>query len=262
MEILEAARHVLIEKENFGCLSACLGNIHLILQEIQADGIEDPDTFRSAMECLENEVKNAKDLMETYKIKSRFYLLINSCFLLKTVKQMMGQIGQAFSLIPLSRIELSVEVRHKAMLLVKQMQYVEFKTSHAVEEVANKIKTGLLDYRESTNFSNERFLVDIAEVLGVDLNPLSLKKELEKLKKEKEVAELEKNEAEALQLQRILALLSWAEIAYSRREREKQFMDKRGKNILAVILSSCVIAPYTTAFFVSTLGKLSISRIK
>ena len=47
-----------------------------------------------------------------------------------------------------------------------------------------------------------------------------------------------------------------------RKEKGTQFMDKRGKNILAVILSSCVIAPYTTAFFVSTLGKLSISRIK
>jgi hypothetical protein len=70
-------------------------------------------------------------------------------------------------------------------------------------------------------------LVEIANVVGADADPLALKKEIEKLSKEKEAVESEKNEAEVLGLQRILVLLGWADAAYAKRDREKQYMNKK-----------------------------------
>lgn len=225
-EIAHAIRKVLIEKESFVQLSSYLEKLTPILTEIQLKGGKDRPTVRIALECLGRELQNAKDLVDVCGTRSKFYLLINCRSMMKKMQQITNDIGRALSLMPLAHLDLSSDFTEKTRLLLQEMQDAEFKMALVAEEVADKIESGLRDHRQSSNFSND-LLMQIAKAVKVDLGPLSLKKELEQLKKEKEAADLQKNRAEALQLEQIAALLSWADAASSLKEREKQYHDKR-----------------------------------
>eukprot|EP00250_Pteridium_aquilinum_P008873 c18275_g1_i1 orf=636-3776(-) len=225
-ETAHSAKDVLIEKESFAQLSSYLTRVSPVLAELQSNGVKDTPIFRISLECLGRELMNAKDLVHTCQTKSKFYLFINCRSVVKKMQQITNEIGRALSLLPLAQLELSIDTKEKTDLLLQEMQNAEFKITHVAEEVAGKIELGLKDQMQSSNFSND-LLMQIAEAVDVDLSPSFLKTELEQLKKDKQIAELKKDKAEALHLDQIASLLSWADAACSLKEREKQYQDKR-----------------------------------
>lgn len=226
METARAAHDVLIEKESFAQLSSYLGKVSPVLADLQSRGVRDTPTFRVTLERLGRELRNAKDLIDTCRTKSKFYLFINCRSVMKKMQQITNEIGRALSLIPLAQLDLSLDSKERIMSVLQEMQDAEFKTVLAADEVAGKIEMGLKDHKESSNFSNE-LLMQIAKAVGVELSPSLLQRELEQLKKDKETAVLQKNQAEALQLEQIAALLSWADASCPLREREQRYQDKR-----------------------------------
>lgn len=226
IDTIEAARDVLIEKERFAQLSQYLEKIAQFLAELQKKGVPDLPTIKVAFESLENHLGHAKELVQTCCTKSRFYLLINCRSLTKQLQQITNEIGKALRLIPLTSLDLSMDIMDKSNDLFQEMEAAQFKADVAAEEIAVQIETGLRDRRKSSNFANN-LVVQIAKAVGVGVDPVSLKKELEEFKKEKEAAESQKKQAEALQLQQVVSLLDWADAANSSGEREKQYRDKR-----------------------------------
>lgn len=225
-ETIHAARDVLIENEGFAQLSHYLETIEPVLAQLEAKGITETPTIRGPLEALGRQLQNAKNVIDTCRSKSRFYLLINCRSYTKKMQRITHEIGRILSLVPLTKLDLSLDLRENIKHLFQEMQHAEFKEAVAAEEIASRIESGIRDRRYSYNYAND-LLAQIAKAVGADLDSLSLKKELEELKKEREAAEEQKNKVEALQLEQIANLLSWADAAFNAKEREKQYQDMR-----------------------------------
>ena len=72
----QAAKDVVIEKDSFKVLSKHLFDIKPVLEELQLRQLDDSQAARLALESLEADVKKANHLVEKYKNRGRFYLLV------------------------------------------------------------------------------------------------------------------------------------------------------------------------------------------
>ncbi|KAH7431623.1 hypothetical protein KP509_08G057000 [Ceratopteris richardii] len=221
------AKDVLIEKESFAQLSSYLRKLDSFLNEIQLkSSINDSHTLKTILESLVTKIRNLDDLVNICRTKSKFYLFINCRSILKKLQQITNDIGRNLSLISVSHMEIFKDSKESIMRIFQEMQDLKFKTNLVSDEVAGKIEIGLQENKESSSYSNE-LLFQIAKAIGIELSPSLLKTELEQLKKDQKTAELQRNMAEALQIERVAALLSWADDARPLEEREKQYQVRR-----------------------------------
>lgn len=213
-----AAKDVLIERSNFNELSRYLERIAPVLRELQDKNVRDKPPMRLALESLEREIKSAHELINECTSKSRISLLYNCRDIVKRLQDVTQEIGRCLSLIPMATLDISMDTRDKTVELYKLMQSVEFKAAVAEEEIIEKLDMGLKERQDDSSHARD-LLLQIAQVVGVSNNPASLRKELEKLKEEKEEAYLRKSQAEAIQLEQILAFLGQADSLHSASER-------------------------------------------
>eukprot|EP00250_Pteridium_aquilinum_P004174 c14403_g2_i1 orf=320-3346(+) len=215
-----AAKDVLIEQSNFNELSSYLERIAPVLRELQDKNVRDKPPMRSALDSLEHVLKSARSLINECTTKSRINLLYNCRDIVKRLQDVTQEIGRCLSLIPMATLDISIDTRDKTVELFKLMQAVEFKAAVAEEEIIQKLDMGLRERQADSDHAKE-LLLQIAQVVGVSNNPASLRKELEQLKEEKEEALLRKSQAEAIQLEQILAFLSQADTLRSASERKR-----------------------------------------
>ncbi|KAI5077236.1 hypothetical protein GOP47_0007060 [Adiantum capillus-veneris] len=215
-----AAKDVLIEQSNFNELSRYLARIDPVLRELQEKNVRDTPPTRLALESLELEIKSAHELISECTNKSRISLLYNCRDVVKRLQDVTHEIGRCLSLIPIATLDISLDTRDKTVELYGLMQKVEFKAAVAEEEIIAKLDVGMREGQAGRDSARE-VLLQIARAVGVPNNPASLQKELEKLKEEKEEALLRKSQAEAMQLDQILAFLSQAETLHSESDRRR-----------------------------------------
>ncbi|KAJ0837418.1 hypothetical protein HanRHA438_Chr16g0778001 [Helianthus annuus] len=101
------------------------------------------------------------------------------------------------------------------------MQSVEFKTAVADEMILEKIESGIQERNVDRTYANN-LLVSIAQAHGISTERSSLKKEFEDFKSEIENAQLRKDQAEAIQMDQIIALLERADATCSPEEKERK----------------------------------------
>ncbi|KAI3743989.1 hypothetical protein L1987_57061 [Smallanthus sonchifolius] len=224
IEVVTETKNVFVEKESFSELASYLDRIVPLLKELNKKDTSNVEN--TSVEILNQQVKVAKQLTTECSQKNRVYLLINCRSITKRIGEITREISRALSLIPFSQLGISASMKQDLGQLCDVMQSVEFKTAVADEMILEKIESGIHERNVDRAYANN-LLVSIAQVLGISTERSSLKKEFEDFKNEIENAQLRKDQAEAIQMDQIIALLERADATCSPEEKEKKYLTKR-----------------------------------
>ncbi|CAN6551726.1 unnamed protein product [Malus baccata var. baccata] len=219
-----AAKDVL-EKESFKVLSNHLLDIGLVLKELQRQELNDSQAARIALESLETDVKRANNLVDKYKNRARFYLLVKCRHIVKEVQDVTRDIGRSLAALSLANNDVLMGISDQVNRLQNEMQRVEIEASQSQLQVFDKLKQGLDDQTLGQGFAND-MLAEIAMAVGVPLEPSEISKELADFRKEKEEAANRKERAEVFFLDQIIELLSRADAARDYEEVKKQYKQR------------------------------------
>jgi hypothetical protein len=222
-EFLLASGDVLVKKGSFKELGDYLQRIAPILKQLRKEKVSDSETFNNAIEILNREIKDAKKLVQECGKKSKVYLLVNCRTVAKRLKHNTSEISRAIGLLPLATSGLSAGTIEEIERLRDNMQAAEFKAAVSEEEILEKIELGIQEKNFDRSYANDLLLL-IADALGITKERSTLKKELEEFKSE---IENEKDRAEAIQMDQIIALLERSDAASSTREKERKYKEKR-----------------------------------
>ncbi|KAL5542088.1 hypothetical protein UlMin_009798 [Ulmus minor] len=217
-----AAKDVVFEKESFKVLAKHLFDIEPVLKELQCQELNESQAARLALESLEADVKKANNLVEKYKNKSRFYLLLKCRNIVKEVQDVTRDIGRSLASLSLANTEVLSRISDQVNRLQNEMQRVEFETSHSQLKIVDKLDQGLRDHKLDQAFAND-MLEEIARAVGVPVEPSEISKELADFRKEKEEAENRKERSEVFFLAQVIELLSRADAARDYEEVKKQY---------------------------------------
>ncbi|XP_076950309.1 U-box domain-containing protein 44-like [Bidens hawaiensis] len=223
-EAATKAKNCFVEKESFTELASYLEKIVPFLKELNKKDTRNVDN--SFVEVLNQQAKLGKELITECSQKNKVYILINSRSINRRAGEITREISRALSLIPFSDLGVSASVKQDIGQLCDAMQSLEFKTAVTDEIILKKIESGIHERKVDHTYANG-LLVSIAEVLGISTDRSSLKKELEDFKNEVEDAKLRKDQAEAIQMDQIIALLERADATYSPEEKEIKYLTKR-----------------------------------
>lgn len=226
LELVLTSKNVFIEKKSFAELSDYLNRIVPFLKEINRKNINDSTPWENVIEILNRQTLDARQLISDCSKKNKVYLLMSCRFISKRIENITREISRALSCIPLASLDISSGIKEEIVQLIDSMRTAEFRTAIAEEEILDKIDSGIQQRNVDRSYAN-KLLVSIAEAIGVSTESSALKKEFEEFKNEIDNARLRKDQAEALQMDQIIALLERADAATSRQEKEKKYFTKR-----------------------------------
>ncbi|TYG55313.1 hypothetical protein ES288_D09G262600v1 [Gossypium darwinii] len=225
MKTAQAAKDIVIEKESFKVLSKHLFDIEPLLKELQLRQLNDSPAARLALEALEADVKKANTLVEKYKNRGRFYLLVKCRHIVHEVQEVTRDIGRSLAAFSIADTEVLSGISDQVNRLQSEMQKVEFKTSHSQLQIVDKLNQGLRDQKRDQCFAND-MLEEIARAVGVPVEPSEISKELASFRREIEEAGNRKERAEVLFLEQVIELLSQADTARDFEEMKKQYFQR------------------------------------
>lgn len=226
IDIVITSKNVFIEKESFAELANYLEQIVPFLKEMMRKDISNSDGLNNVITILNHEVKVAKQLIEECSKRNKVYLLVNCRSIAKRIEDTTKEISRALSLLPLSSLDISAGIIEEISQLSDLMQTAEFKTALAEEEILEKIESGIQERNVDRSYANN-LLFSIAQAVGISTEQSVLKKEFEEFKMEIENAQLRKDQAEAIQMDQIIALLERADATSSPNEKEIKYFNKR-----------------------------------
>lgn len=226
IEAVFATKNVFIGKESFDELASYLDRIVPLLKELNTKNISNFEGLGNSVESLNLQIKLAKQLITECSKKNKVYLLISRRSIAKRLEDITREISRALSLIPFSSLDVSSSIIEEIDRLCECMRSVEFKTAIAEEEILEKIDSGIHERNVDRLYAN-KLMLSIAEALGISKERSALKKEFEEFKGEIENAQLRKDQAEAIQLDQIIALLERADATSSPEEKERNYLTKR-----------------------------------
>lgn len=224
LEISAAAGDVLVKKDTFKELSTYLEGIVPILKELNKKAVLHSESLNNVMAILNREIRGAKQLTLECRKRNKVYLLMHCRTIVKRLGDIMKEISRALGLLPLSSLDLSSGIIEEIEKLCDNMQRAEFRAAISEEEILDKIESGIQERNVDRSYANN-LVVLIAGAIGISTERSVLKKELEEFRNEIENARLRKDQAEAIQMEQIIALLERADAASSSKEREKKIYD-------------------------------------
>lgn len=222
VETALAAKDVLIEKESFRVLANYLDDIEPVLKELQVRGLKDTQAARKALEFLKEDVKNAKNLIEKYRNRAPFYLLLQCRRIVKEVQDVTQDIGRSMASLSLASAEILSDISEKVNKLHYDMQRAEFEASQSQLRTLEKLYQGVQEQKSDQNFAND-MLEEIARAVGVPIEPSEISKQLANFRREKEEAAERKEQMEVLFLEQVIKLLSRADAANDLEEIKAQY---------------------------------------
>ncbi|KAH0640352.1 hypothetical protein KY285_036938 [Solanum tuberosum] len=225
MKTAQAANDVVFEKESFKVLGNYLLDIEPVLKELQLQKLNDSPAARQALESIEADLKKANDLVEKYKNRARFYLLVKCRSIVKEVQEVTRDIGKSLAALSLVNMEVLSGISEEVNRLQNEMQRANFEASQSRLQIVNKLNQGLSDQIHDQEFANN-ILKEIARAAGVPVEPAEITKELNNFKKEKEEAAYRKERAEVLFLNQVIELLSRADAARNYEEVKSQYFQR------------------------------------
>lgn len=225
LKTAQAAKDVLFEKESFKGLSEHLSDIAPVLKELQHQKINDSQATRQALESLQSDVKKANHLVEKYKNRARFYLLIKCRYIVKEVQDVTRDIGRSLATLSLANTEVLSGISDQLNRLQNEMQRVEFEASKSQLQIVDKLNQGLTEQKLDQGFAND-MLEEIAKAVGVPIEPSEISKELASFRREKEEAEDRKERAEVFFLEQVIELLSRADAAKDHEEIKRRYFQR------------------------------------
>lgn len=226
IEFVINSKHVFIEKEGFQEFSTYLEKIVPLLKEMMRKNINNSDGLDNVIFVLDREVKVAKQLVEECSKRNKVYLLMNCRSIARRLEDSTREISRALGLIPLSSLDISAGIIAEISQLCDHMKSAEFKAAIQEEEILEKIESGIQERNVDRSYANS-LLFSIAEAVGISTEQSVLRKEFEEFKGEIENARLRKDQAEAIQMDQIIALLERADATSTPNEKETKYLIKR-----------------------------------
>ncbi|KAJ4839111.1 hypothetical protein Tsubulata_014921 [Turnera subulata] len=236
LEVMLAANNVIVKKESFKELATYLERIVPVLKELNKKEIGHSESLNNAIDILNQQIKAAKQLTVDCTKRNKVYLLMNCRTISKNLEESVREISRALGILPVASLDLSTGIAEEVGQLHDSMQRAEFKAAVVEEEILEKIESGIQERNVDRSYANN-LLARIAEAVGIPVEKSALRKELEDFKSE---IELRKDQAEAIQMDQIIALLERADAASSPKEKEIRYFTKRnslGSQILEPLQS-------------------------
>ncbi|KAG4983665.1 hypothetical protein AAZX31_10G169300 [Glycine max] len=225
LKTAHAASDVLIGKESFKALSTHLFDIEPVLKELQLQELNDSQAARVALESLEADVKKANNLVDKYRNRGRFYLLIKCRSIVEEVEQVTRDIGKSLAALSIANTEVLSRISDQVNRLQNEMQREKFEASQSQIQIVDKLNQALKEQKHDQAFAND-MLKEIARAVGVPVEPSEISKELASIRKEKEEASIRKERAECVLLDQIIQLLSRADAARDYEEVERRYFER------------------------------------
>ncbi|KAJ7951351.1 RING-type E3 ubiquitin transferase [Quillaja saponaria] len=225
-EILYNAKNVLVKKDSFKEVAAYLERIVPLLKELSRKNVINCESLDHAIEILNREIRNAKQLTLECSKRNKVYLLMNCRSIVKRLEDTTREISRSLSLLPLASLGISSGIIEGVKQLCDNMQRAEFKAAIQEEKILEKIESGIQERTVDRSYANN-LLSLIAEAVGISNERSAMKKEFEDFKSEIENVRLRKDQAEAIQMDQIIALLERADLASSPKEKELKYFTKR-----------------------------------
>ncbi|XP_065868299.1 U-box domain-containing protein 43-like [Euphorbia lathyris] len=225
LKTAQAAKDVIIEKGSFKVLSKHLFDIEPVLKELQLQKLNDSQAARLALQTLEADVNKANNLVDKYKNRSRFYLLVKCRLIVNEVQEVTRDIGRCLAALSLANTEVLAGISDQVNRLQNEMQRVELEASHSQLQIVDKLNQGLRNQKLDQGFAND-MLEEIARAVGVPVEPSEIIKELASFSKEKEEAANRKERAEAFFLEQVIQLLSRADAARDYEQVKMQYFQR------------------------------------
>lgn len=225
LKTANAAAEVLVGKEIFKVLSQHLYDIEPVLKELQLQELNESQAARIALESLEDDVKRANKVVEKYRTRGRFYLLVKCRYIVHEVEEVTRSIGKSLAVLSLANAEVLSRISDQVDRLQNEMQRVEFEASQSQLQIVDKLNQGLREQKLDQAFAND-MLEEIARAVGVPVEPSEISKELASIRREKEEAANRKERAEVFFLEQVIELLSRADAARDYEEVKKQYFER------------------------------------
>ncbi|XP_028099514.1 U-box domain-containing protein 43-like isoform X2 [Camellia sinensis] len=226
-EAMNATKSVLIQKENFNKFTTYLERIAFVLRELFKSDIKTSVSLKNAVEILNGEIKVAKQLALNCGNRNKVYLLFNCRRIVKHLESSTKEISQALGLISLACLDdPSSVINDEVSMLCKNMLETEYHLTVAEEEILEKIELGIEERNVDQSYAND-LIIRIAEAVGISTQQAELKREFEVLKSEMDNDEQREDVVSALQMERIIALLSKADMITTHKEKEIKYLTKR-----------------------------------
>ncbi|KAM7467663.1 hypothetical protein LguiB_015225 [Lonicera macranthoides] len=226
LEAVHSAKAALIQKENFKKFSAYLERITLALKELPKFDINNSEIFKNAIEILNMHITVAKQLAFECSTRNKIYLLLNSRKIVKRLERSAKDISRALGLVPLSSLNVSLNLTDEISKICKSMLDAEYRVDILEEEILEKIEVGIQERNVDRSYANS-LLFRIAEATGISTDQLSLRKEFEDFKCEMENFQQRKDMTEFLQMEQIILLLGKADVIATQIEKEFKYFSKR-----------------------------------
>ncbi|RDX72797.1 putative U-box domain-containing protein 42, partial [Mucuna pruriens] len=217
-----AAIDVAVDKESFKVLSKHLLDIAPVLKELQLQKLNESQAARVALVSFESDVKKANSLVEKYRNRGRFYLLVRCKYIVKEVEQVTRDIGRSLAALSIANTEVLSGISDQVDRLQNEMQKVEFEASQSQLQIVDKLSHGIREQKLDQAFAND-MLEEIARAVEVPVEPSEIGKELASIRQEREEAANRKERAEFIFLEQIIELLSRADAARDYEEVKKQY---------------------------------------
>ncbi|KAF6153681.1 hypothetical protein GIB67_000914 [Kingdonia uniflora] len=226
-EIGRTASDVLFEEKSVSKLSDYLQRIVPVLKEmIEKSNTQKWESLDIVIQILDREIRASKKLVMDCTKRNKVYLLVKCRKIARQAEGMTREISKALGLLSVASLELSIGINEEIERLCDDMMKAEFKATIAEERILERIESGIQERNVERAYANE-LLHLIAEAIGISTERKTMKKEFEDFKNEIEDVQLQKDKAEAIQMDQIIALLGRADATSSSKEKEIRYFSKR-----------------------------------
>ncbi|KAK9004620.1 hypothetical protein V6N11_042083 [Hibiscus sabdariffa] len=222
VELSEETRDVMIEKDSFREFSRSISELDALLRALSVGKIEaarGSEFTKAALEKLNDQLRRARKIIKNYTSGSRFWFLLHSHSVLSQMQGLAKDIASSISSLQLTNLDMALNLKSMNDEVIDKLNSMEFRVAVSTEMIASEIENSVS--QSSRNRDNAVTLLEkIAEAVGADANASLVQNELALLKQEKEEMEVQKKQAEALQLSQLIQLLYSTEIVSSPRSDE------------------------------------------
>ncbi|TYG81675.1 hypothetical protein E1A91_D01G021200v1 [Gossypium mustelinum] len=229
VELAKETRDVVIEKDSFREFSRSITELDVLLKALNVRTIEaamGTESTKVALEKLNDKLRRARKIIKNYKAGSRLRFLLHSHSVLTEMSGLAKDIATTISSFQLSNLDMALNLKSMNDEVIEKLNSMEFSVAAATEKIALEIENSVS--QSSRNRENAVNLLEkIAEAVGADANASLVQTELAFLKQEKEEMEVQKKQAEALQLSQLMQLLHSTEIVPSPRNEEASTYHKQ-----------------------------------
>ncbi|PPR92028.1 hypothetical protein GOBAR_AA28655 [Gossypium barbadense] len=229
VELAKETRDVMIEKGSFREFSRSITELDVLLKALNVRTIEaamGTESTKVALEKLNDKLRRARKIIKNYKAGSRLRFLLHSHSVLTEMSGLAKDIATTISPFQLSNLDMALNLKSMNDEVIEKLNSMEFSVAAATETIALEIENSVS--QSSRNRENAvKLLEKIAEAVGADANVSLVQTELALLKQEKEEMEVQKKQAEALQLSQLMQLLYSTEIVPGPRNEEASTCHKQ-----------------------------------